>query len=68
MQAHQAKNPGQGNPDSKRGKKSDKETGMVRKKMLDYTTPELRASFDIALQKFNDRLKQRDMEPKGRFF
>ncbi len=68
MQAQQANGSGQSNPDSKRGRKSDKEIDEWRKKMLDWTTPELRAKFDIALQKFNDRLEQRGMEPKGRFF
>jgi hypothetical protein len=41
-----------------------------RKKMLDWTTPDQRAKFDAAFQKFNERLKERGMNPVpvGGFF
>jgi hypothetical protein len=34
-----------------------------RKKMLDWTTPDQRAKFENGIQMFNDRLKQRGMDP-----
>ncbi len=41
-----------------------------RKKMLDWTTPEQRAKFQTTMQMYNDRLKERGLEPRrgGRFF
>lgn len=40
-----------------------KKAEQIRKKMLDWTTPEQRAKFENGLQRFNDRLKERGMEP-----
>ena len=68
MQTRETKGLGEGNRGERWGKKSAAEVDAWRKKMLDWTTPEQRAKFEIAKQKFNDRLEERGLEPKGGFF
>ena len=73
MQARRAEQAAAGQQDNQsRGRWADKSPAEIdtwRKKMLDWTTPELRAKFEIAMEKYKDRLEQRGMEPeKGWFF
>jgi hypothetical protein len=60
MKARGQTGPG-GGPGGRGGGPSPKQVDEWRKKMLDWTTPEQRAKFDTAFQKFNERLQQRGM-------
>ena len=51
---------GGGGPPNMDPKKMDE----FRKKMLDWTTPEQRAKFENGMQMFNERLKERGLEPR----
>jgi hypothetical protein len=64
MQASQAQKPSNTNQNADWAKKSPDEIDAWRKKKLDWTTPELRAKFEIAKQKYSDRLEQRGIDPK----
>jgi len=70
MLSRQENSSERGERDKKWRGKSDKEVDAWRKKMLDWTTPEQRAKFEIAVQKYRDRLEERGIDdPKGgRFF
>lgn len=69
MKARGQTGPGRG-PGGAGGGPSPQQIDEWRKKMLDWTTPEQRAKFDNAFQKFNERLQQRGMNPMpaGGFF
>ncbi|TWU21979.1 hypothetical protein [Bythopirellula polymerisocia] len=63
--------PGGGRPGG--GPPTPQKVDEFRKKMLDWTTPEQRAKFQTTMQMYNDRMKQRGLDPKaggggGRFF
>lgn len=69
MKARGQGGPG-GGPGGNGPRPSPQQIDEFRKKMLDWTTPEQRAKFDNAFQKFNDRLQERGMNPMpgGGFF
>lgn len=53
-------------PESGRGGRPDldpKRADAIRKKMLDWTTPQQRAKFEHGIQLLNDRRKQRGLPP-----
>lgn len=70
MQARRQAGPPQAGGPGGGAAPSAQQIDEMRKKMLDWTTPEQRAKFDTAFQKFNERLKQRGMSsmPGGGFF
>lgn len=55
------KGPGGGGPPRMDPQKMDE----MRKKMLDWTTPEQRAKFENSIQMLNDRRKERGLQPMG---
>ena len=63
--------PGGGWGGGKGGPPSPQRVDEFRKKMLDWTTPEQRAKFQSSMQMYQQRMKERGLEPKpggGRFF
>lgn len=67
--------PGAGGPPWARdgnsgGPPTPQQIDQFRKRMLDRTTPEQRAKFQMTMQMYNQRLKERGLEPRlgGRFF
>lgn len=61
---------GAGGPGGNGPRPSAQQMDEMRKKMLDWTTPEQRAKFEKVMQKYSERLKQRGMDPMpgGGFF
>ena len=61
---------GAGGPGGNGPRPSAQQMDEMRKKMLDWTTPEQRAKFENAMRRFNERLQQRGMNPMpgGGFF